>query len=42
MNRLTRTPRWQSDPNSVPAFIHDVCGLLSVALLVAVAAMVLA
>lgn len=41
MNRLTRTPRWQSDPNSIPAFIQDLCGLISVALLVAAAALAL-
>lgn len=39
MSRLTRIPRWYAD--SIPAFIHDCCGLLAVALLVTVAALVL-
>jgi hypothetical protein len=39
MTRVTRTPRCYAD--SIPAFIHDCCGLLSVAVLVAVAALVM-
>lgn len=36
---ILRRTRWYAD--SIPAFIHDCCGLLSVALLVAVAVLAL-
>lgn len=40
MNRLTRATR-TSDPVTIAGTIQDLCGLISVALLIAVAALVL-
>lgn len=40
MHRILRTPRTE-DPATLAGTIQDVCGLLAVALLLAVAALVL-